>query len=180
MSGNYDYAAWVQACENKKRSLEAQGASTSRIFQELKALNSTTVNSSGQVAAFSLVLNAYNSKSLNLSQYSMVANEDAICQIIQYFGQQPHDYCLNWSRLYAECLMALKGGGSVRQYQKSPTSLFSSNKQSMLAIMRDEVLAGRPVVLYVNGHASGRHFVNCMGIKDSAINRIRLFLIYSV
>ena len=109
MSGNYDYAAWVQACENKKRSLEAQGASTSRIFQELKALNSTTVNSSGQVAAFSLVLNAYNSKSLNLSQYSMVANEDAICQIIQYFGQQPHDYCLNWSRLYAECLMALKG-----------------------------------------------------------------------
>jgi hypothetical protein len=47
----------------------------------------------------------------------------------------------------------------------------SFDKQAILGIVYDEIMAGRPCVVQVTTHAGNRHFATCVGFKDTVTSR---------
>lgn len=97
---------------------------------------------------------------VNVSDYDTVYSD--LRGVLSSVGRQTPDKCLDYSARYNS-----KMGFSGYKY------LASNNMQDILKIMFEEIKAGRPCIVRVNGRNKGgglysRHFVSVAGVKKTA------------
>jgi hypothetical protein len=84
------------------------------------------------------------------------------------------DKCLSFAETYAYALYTGNTGDSAERASNYPhsgafESWFSDSKEETLSKVYSEIVAGKPVVIQVNGNKQGtsRHFVTVVGFKNS-------------